>query len=138
MGTVCRRRRMMKRLIPELSWQLYCQSNNGLRRKLKLIPEMSDCSGFGVGEPRTESIAVQVQVRLARNQRKDLADLLEAVAKQEMRVPPVAFGAEDVEVRLRRFERGRAARGDCQAIAAGLLGEGGRDAHWALRRMALL
>src|SRR4029079_1149892 len=73
---------------------------------------------------RTQSFPVQVQIGFPRNQREHLADLLEAVAQQEMRVSPITLGAENVEIRLRRFEYGGATGGGRQAVGAGLFGEG--------------
>src|SRR5262249_60632688 len=68
-------------------------------------------SGIGMAADvsfrRRARTPVQVEVGPAGDQREDVADLLEAGAQEEVRVPAVALGPEDVEVRLRVAEGGR-------------------------------
>src|SRR5262249_39726779 len=78
---------------------------------------------------RSAGWLVQVQVCLPANEGEDLAHLLEAGAKEEIRIPAIAFRSEDVEVRLRVAEDVRALGGHLQAVRAGVFEHCGRQVN---------
>ena len=59
---------------------------------------------------------VKIEVALARDEREDIADLLESDAEQELRIAAKALGAEDIKIRFGIAERFRPAARYLQAI----------------------
>src|SRR4051794_33054960 len=74
-------------------------------------------------------VLVKGQSRLARDEREDLAHLLETDAHQEVCVAPVTLGPQDVEIRLRVAQRLRAATDLLQTIVPAPAGQRRRQLH---------
>src|SRR5439155_27348971 len=72
------------------------------------------------------------------NERKHLANLIESVPQQEVRVPPVALGPQNKEVRLRILERVRPLGRHGKTVRAGIFAERRRQVYRAERGVALM